>query len=191
MKSLLVCLSLLLFSVVVFAQANQGGGVPWDISQPDDRTGVQGYPSTHREMPSPSLKRLSGSETKLWQARASGKTAIIKKLMTESAAIVSTTGAKNRRQLIDAIETGACTLKSYKLTDFVVNPTSPTEASIDRSGTSIRHPRGLISYRVEQDGVCNGKPLPRIVNVVSTYAFLEEDWRNVYYEETAAKPTQP
>jgi hypothetical protein len=145
MKSLLVCLSLLLFSAAAFTQGNQGtNSVP--INPPaDDRTGIEGYPTTRPGMLSPSLKRLSGDETKLWQARTTGKTNFIKRLMTESATIVSTTGAKNRKQWIEAIETGACTLKSYKLTDFVVKNTSPTDASISRSGTSIHYPRALIS----------------------------------------------
>jgi hypothetical protein len=184
MKSLLVCLSLLLFSAAAFTQGNQGtNSVP--INPPaDDRTGIEGYPTTRPGMLSPSLKRLSGDETKLWQARTTGKTNFIKRLMTESATIVSTTGAKNRKQWIEAIETGACTLKSYKLTDFVVKNTSPTDASISRSGALIR-------YQAEQDGVCNGMPLPRIVNVVSTYVYLEEDWRIVDYKETAVAPAQP
>jgi hypothetical protein len=191
MKSLLFCLTLMLFSAMALAQGNQGTiGAP--VNPPiDDRTNIEGYPTSRPGMLPPSLKRLSGSETKLWQARVSGKTDLIKKLMTESASFVSTTGAKNRKQWIEAIETGACTLKSYKLADFVVEDTSPTEVSISRSGTSIRYPRALIRYRAEQDGACNGKPLPRTVTVVSTYAYLGETWRNVYYEETAAAQAEP
>ena len=137
---------------------------------------MEGYPTSRTPMESSSLKRLSGDETKLWQARASGKADFIKKLMSEDVTIVSCTGARNKKQWISAIETGDCRLRTFTLKDFVVKVTSPTAASI--------------SYRAEQDAVCKGKSLPQTVNVVSTYLYQQGTWRNIYYEETATAPTQ-
>ena len=167
MKALLFCVSLLLFSATTFSQE---GAPDTQITPVDPRTNTEGYPSSRPvEASSPSLKQLAGAETKLWQARTSGKTSLIKKLMSEDVTIASYTSAKDRQQWIAAIETGTCQWKSYKLNDFVLKVTSPTAASI--------------SYRAEQDAVCSGRPLPRTVNVVSTYLNREGAWRNIYYEE--------
>jgi hypothetical protein len=164
MKFLTICLSVLLSFATAFAP---------DVNPPvDPRTNMQGYPTSQPPMDiaSPSLKQFSGNERKLWQARVSGKTDFIRKLMSKDARIVSSTGIKDKEHWIAAIRSGACRLNGYRLSDFVLKVTS-------RSA-------GSISYRADQDAVCNGKSLPQTLNVGSTYLYLEGTWRNIFYEET-------
>ena len=105
--------------------SRQEGAPDTQITPVDPRTNIEGYPSSRPfEASSPSLKQLAGAETKLWQARTSGKTSLIKKFMSEEVTIASYTSAKDRQQWIAAIETGTCQWKSYKLKDFVLKDSS-------------------------------------------------------------------
>jgi len=164
MKFLLTYLSLLLSLGTTYAQ---------DVNPPiDARTNIQGFPTSQApiDIASPSLKQFSGFERKLWQARVSGKTDAIKKLMSKDVKIVSSTSIGDKEHWIDAIRSGTCRLKEYKLSNFALKVTS-------RSA-------GSISYRADQDAVCDGKSLPQTVSVISTYLYLEGRWRNIFYEET-------
>jgi Domain of unknown function (DUF4440) len=171
MKSFLACLSFLFFSTTTLAQ--------WDGLNPpiDPRTNMDGYPTSRRAGDSPTLKDLSSRETKLWQARVSGKTDSISQSVSEDATIASSTGAANRKELIAQAETGVCTIRSYRLQNFVLKLATPEAA--------------LITYRAEQDGACNGKALPQTLNVSTSYIKRHGKWWSVSYQETAAAPPAP
>jgi hypothetical protein len=170
MKSLLVFLCYLLFSATTFAQLD--GLNP----TADPRTNLNGYPTSRPPTGgSPSLKVLSAKETKLWQARVTGKSDSIKQFVSDDAAITSDTGAANKQQWIKQIESGACMVKTYKLKDFVLKVLSPTAI--------------VITYRADQDASCNSKSLPPSVDVNATYAKVQGKWWNVARHETATAPT--
>jgi len=86
----------------------------------------------------------------------------------------------NRKELIAQVENGACKIKSYKLTDFALALSTPTAAKI--------------TCRAEQDAVCNGKLLPRDLNVSATYLKYNGtsgNWRIVEHEETVSPAAAP
>ena len=173
MRSLLVCVSLVLFSATAVSQQQNPNPLG------DGRLNYpQGFPTSHVTVTDPpSLKYLSSRENKLWQARANGKPDPIRKLVSDDATIASFTGATNRHELIAQVETGACRITSYRLGDFALKHVSPTEVTI--------------TYRAEQNAVCNGKALPQILIVTVTYLDHYGKWLSTLYDEKSTTPVQP
>jgi len=174
MKPVVVCLFLVLTPALIFTQ-----------ERPDPfNDGHLLYPHAYSGPPpdSPSLKDLSNLEKKFWQARAGGNADVLKQMVNDNAMIATSTDAVNKSELIAQVESGACEIKSYNLQDFVLKPSAPTVF--------------VISYRAQQDGVCNGKPLPHALNVTGSFIRSQSKrlngqwwpgkWQFISHEETPA-----
>jgi hypothetical protein len=148
----------------------------------DDRTNIEGYPTSRHGVPddSLSLKDLSRMETKQWKARVTGKADSIKELVSNDAKIVTCTGAANKKEWIARVETGECKVRTFHLNDFALILSTPTAATI--------------TYHAEQDATCNGKPLARDLSVSATYQKYNGTWgkwQSVSHEERATPAFVP
>jgi hypothetical protein len=172
MKPIVVCLFLVLTPALIFTQ-----------ERPDPfGDGHLLYPRGYSGPDSPSLKDLRNLETKFWQARAGGNADVLKQLVNDNAIIATSTGAVKKSELIAQVESGACEIKSYNLQDFILKPSAPTAF--------------VISYRAQQDGVCNGKPLPHSLNITASFIRSQSKllngqwwpgkWQSISHEETPA-----
>ncbi len=165
MQARMICLMFLSVSPIGFCQ---------QVNPPvDARANMNGYPTSSLAYRQPSLKDLEAKQESLWRARETGDTKAAKKLLGSKASVTSYSGAKDADELVAQLGAGVCEVKSFQLTDFALKYDSPTT--------------GVLSYQAAQDATCDGRQLPRKVNVKVGYWNTDGRWVVSFYVEEIPK----
>jgi hypothetical protein len=118
------------------------------------------------------LKKLSASETRLWEAWKSHDLKPFKAMLTADGIMVSDQGTANKTEILKGLET-PCDIKSYGLSDWKL--------------TTINSGAALLSYKATQNGSCGGTMLPSAVWASSIWVSRGGKWVNLSHQETPAK----
>ncbi len=92
------------------------------------------------------LKKLSASETKLWEAWKNKDAKPFKAMLSADSVMVGEGGVEGKDASIKEITSMGCDIKSYKLSDWKL--------------TSINSGAWIVTYKGAVDGTCGGMAIP-------------------------------
>jgi hypothetical protein len=117
-------------------------------------------------------ERLANKEQKLWQAWKDKDGETFRKMLWPDAVMVSGSGMENYEDvLVDFGED--CEVRAFSLSDYTFRKMSDNVV--------------LVSYMATQDATCNGQTLPTPVRSSSIYVKRGDDWKNIFYQESAVR----
>ena len=117
------------------------------------------------------LEEISTIEKTLWEAWKNKRVGPFHLHMAENSVSVSPDGVLAGKQVvIQTIENTDCEVKSYSFSDMAVHRVSNNAA--------------ILTYRAEQDAVCDGEKIPENVVVAAVYVRQYGRWLATSYQET-------
>ena len=120
-----------------------------------------------------SQKMIIANEKKLWEAWKNKDTKPFKATLAADSIMISDMGVANKTTVIKDLESMACDVKSYELSDIKV--------------TFLNSSAALITYKGTQDATCGGQQAPAAIWASSTYAMRGGKWLATSHQETVAK----
>ena len=120
---------------------------------------------------------LVDTERQLWDAWKNKDAATFEKTLAPEAVTVGDKGLEDRTASIKDIAGGNCQVQSYTLSDTKV--------------TQIDKDTALLTYRANQDAVCDGKKIPAAVYASSLYEKHGDKWMPAFHQESVVPATTP
>ena len=118
------------------------------------------------------LRKLSASETKLWEAWKNHDLKPFNAMLTADGIMVSDQGTANKTETLKGLES-PCDIKSYGLSDWKL--------------TMINSGAAFLTYKATQNASCGGTTLPPAVWAGSVWVSRGGRWVNLSHQETPAK----
>jgi hypothetical protein len=119
------------------------------------------------------LKKLSAMETKLWEAWKNKDTKPFQATLASDSIMVGDSGTSGKTNAIKELESMACDVKSYSLSDWKL--------------TMINSSAALLTYKGTQDATCGGTTSPPAVWASSIWVNRGGKWLAFSHQETPAK----
>jgi uncharacterized protein DUF4440 len=120
-----------------------------------------------------SQRMIIATERKLWEAWKSKDTKPFKANLSADSIMVSEMGVADKTTAIKDLESMACDVKSYELSDLKVMFLNSSAA--------------LVTYKATQDATCGGQQAPAAVWATSAYVMRGGKWLAASHQETVAK----
>ena len=114
-------------------------------------------------------EQLVKLEKQSWEAWKNRDGKFFQEFLSDNHVEVGFGGVANKQEVVDFVASPICTVKSYRLDQFVLKMLDPNTA--------------LLTYREAQDTVCH-KPVPSPCWVSSLYMKRGDRWLNVLYQQT-------
>lgn len=118
------------------------------------------------------LKKLSASETKLWEAWKNKDAKPFKASLSADSLIIGENGVQGKDDAIKDITSASCEIKSYQLSDWKLTMLSVSAA--------------LLTYKGTVDGTCGGTAIPTTW-ASSVWVKSGGKWQVASHQETPAK----
>lgn len=118
------------------------------------------------------LKKLSASETKLWEAFKNKDPKPFKATLAGDAFAIGENGIENKDNTVKMIASMPCEIKSFELSDWKL--------------TMINSATALLAYKGKADGTCAGAPVPTVW-CSTIYVNRGGKWLALFHQESAAK----
>ena len=118
------------------------------------------------------LKKLSASETKLWEAWKNKDAKPFKASLSADSVMVGDSGVQGKNDAIKDLTSAPCEVKSFKLSDWKL--------------TMLNSSTAVLTYKGAADGTCGGMPIPA---AWSTTIWVNRggNWMAAFHQETPAK----
>ncbi len=116
--------------------------------------------------------RLVNKEQKLWQAWKDKDAATFRKMLWPDAVLVSGAGMEGYDEVLENFGE-ECDVRGFSLSDYAFRKMSDNVV--------------LLTYQATQDATCNGRVLPSPVRSSSIYVKRGDDWKNIFYQESAVQ----
>lgn len=120
-----------------------------------------------------SQKIIIATEKKLWEAWKTKNYKLFNTYLAADSVMIGDAGVANKTESIKELETLACEVKSYELSDIKV--------------TFLNNDAALMTYKSVQDGTCGGTAVPPAVWASSAYVKRGGKWFAASHQETRAK----
>ena len=120
-----------------------------------------------------SQKIIISTEKKLWEAWKNKQIKVFKATLTADAVMIGDAGVANKTESLKELESMACEVKSYELSDIKV--------------TFLNNDAALMTYKAVQDVTCGGNAAPPSVWASSAYVKRGGKWFAASHQETPAK----
>ena len=115
------------------------------------------------------LKKLSASETKLWEAWKNKDAKVFKANLSADSVMIADTGVTGKNDIVKEIASMPCEVKSFQLSDW--------KLTMLNSGTA------LITYKGSAEGTCAGTPIPTVW-AASVWVNRSGKWLAASHQET-------
>ncbi len=120
-----------------------------------------------------SQRTIIATEKKLWEAWKNKDTKPFKANLSADSIMIGDSGVANKTTAIKDLESMACEVKSYELSDIKV--------------TFLNSSAALVTYKATQDATCGGQAAPAAVWASSAYVMRGGKWLAASHQETIAK----
>ena len=130
-------------------------------------------------VPKPAMSRaqsqriIIATEKKLWEAWKNKDFKQFKTSLSADSIMIGDMGTANKATAIKDLESLACEVKSYEMSDIKV--------------TFLNSSAALMTYKSTQDATCGGQPVPAAVWASSAYVMRGGKWLAASHQETPAK----
>jgi hypothetical protein len=118
------------------------------------------------------LKKLSASETKLWEAFKNKDAKPFKATLAADSVAVGENGLETKDDTVKMIPSMPCEVKSFELSDWKL--------------TMLNSATALITYKGKADGTCAGSAIPTVW-CSTIYVNRGGKWLAVFHQESNAK----
>ena len=118
------------------------------------------------------LKKLSASETKLWEAWKNKDAKPFKANLSADSVIIGDSGVQGKSDAIKDLTSAPCEVKSFKLSDWKL--------------TMLNSSTALITYKASAEGTCAGTPIPTVW-ASSIWVNRGGKWLAASHQETPTK----
>ena len=120
-----------------------------------------------------SQRAIIATERKLWEAWKNKDMKPFKANLSADAVMIGDSGVADKKTSLSALESMACEVKSYELSDIKV--------------TFLNSSAALITYKGTQDATCGGTQVPAAVWASSAYVMRGGKWLAASHQETPVK----
>jgi hypothetical protein len=120
-----------------------------------------------------SQKVIIATERKLWEAWKNKDIKPFKANLAADAIMIGDMGVANKTTAVKDLESMACDVKSYELSDLKV--------------TFLNSSAALLTYKATQDATCGGTQTPPAIWASSAYVMRGGKWLAASHQETVAK----
>ena len=120
-----------------------------------------------------SQRTIIATEKKLWEGWKNKDTKPFKAYLSADSIMIGDQGVANKTSAIKDLESMACEVKSYELSDIKV--------------VFLNSSVALITYKATQDATCGGQQVPAAVWATSAYVMRGGKWLGASHQETPAK----
>jgi hypothetical protein len=120
-----------------------------------------------------SQRVIISTEKKLWEAWKSKDIKPFKTYLSADSVMIGDAGVSNKADSVKELESMACEVKSYDLSDIKV--------------TFFNSDAALMTYKATQDATCGGQTAPPNVWASSIYVKRGGKWWAASHQETPAK----
>jgi hypothetical protein len=121
------------------------------------------------------LKKLSATETKLWEAFKNKDVKPFKATLAADSVGVGENGIETKDNTVKMIASMPCDVKGYELTDWKL--------------TMINSTTALLTYKGKTDGTCAGQAVPTVWSS-TIYANRSGKWLAVFHQESPVAATK-
>jgi hypothetical protein len=118
------------------------------------------------------LKKLSASETKLWEAWKNKDAKPFKASLSADSVMVGENGVQGKNDAIKDLTSAPCEVKSFQLSDW--------KLTMVNSGTAV------LTYKGTANGTCAGTAIPATWST-SVWVNRGGKWLAAFHQETPAK----
>ncbi|HJY26903.1 MAG TPA: nuclear transport factor 2 family protein [Pyrinomonadaceae bacterium] len=120
-----------------------------------------------------SQRMIIATEKKLWEAWKNKDFKPFKANLSADSIMIGDMGTANKATAIKDLESLACEVKSYEMSDIKV--------------TFLNSSAALMTYKSTQDATCGGQQVPAAVWASSAYVMRGGKWLAASHQETPAK----
>ena len=113
---------------------------------------------------------LTKLEKQSWEAWKKRDGKFFQEFLSDDHVEVGFSGVANKAAVVATVASPACVVKSYAVDNFKVTQFDANTA--------------VLTYRAEQDTICNGNPVPSPVWVSSLYVKRGNRWLNAVYQQS-------
>ena len=118
------------------------------------------------------LKKLSASETKLWEAWKTKDVKVFKANLSADSVMIGDSGVQGKNDAIKDLTSAPCEVKSFQLSDWKL--------------TMLNSSTALITYKGSAEGTCGGTAIPTVW-ASSIWVNRGGKWLAASHQETPAK----
>lgn len=118
------------------------------------------------------LKKLSASETKLWEAWKNKDAKPFKASLSADSVMVGDSGVQGKNDAIKDLTSAPCEVKSFQLSDWKL--------------TMLNSSTAVLTYKGAADGTCGGMAIPANWST-SIWVNRGGKWMAAFHQETPAK----
>ena len=118
------------------------------------------------------LKKLSASETKLWEAWKNKDSKPFKASLSADSVMVGDSGVQGKNDAIKDLASAPCEVKSYHLSDWKL--------------TMLNSSTAVLTYKGAADGTCGGNAIPAAWST-SIWVNRGGRWLTAFHQETPTK----
>jgi len=111
-------------------------------------------------------------ETSLWQAWKDHDAKPFEERLTGNSINMVSPIQRGKANIVKEITSNSCKASSFSLSDFAYSWLSADSV--------------IVTYKAMQEGRCNGKKLPAIVNASSVWVKRNGKWMNPFHQESPA-----
>lgn len=115
-------------------------------------------------------ERLVSLETQSWEAWKKRDAKFFEAFLSDDHVEIGGGGTANKTAVVGVVGSPLCVVRSYAVDRFALTILGPDTA--------------LLTYRAEQDTICNGSPVPSPAWVGSLYVRRGGRWLNAVYQQT-------
>ena len=120
-----------------------------------------------------SQRLIIATEKKLWEAWKNKDLKPFRANLSADSIMIGDQGVANKTTALKDLESMACEVKSYELSDIKV--------------TFLNSSAALVTYKATQDATCGGQQAPAAVWASSAYVMRGGKWLAASHQETTAK----
>ena len=120
-----------------------------------------------------SQKMIVATEKKLWEAWKNKDMKPFKANLAADSIMITDSGVSDKTTSLQAMESMACDVKSYELSDIKV--------------TFLNNSTAILTYKSTQDATCGGQAVPPTVWSSSVYVKRGGRWLAASHQETTAR----
>jgi hypothetical protein len=119
-------------------------------------------------------EKMIQTEKQLWEAWKNNNAEPFSKALAPNAVAITSEGPKEGLQpVVQDLMSGNCKVNSYSLENFKT--------------TWINSNTALLTYKGNQDAVCEGQKVPSAVWASTIYVKRGNDWKAMFHQESPAK----
>jgi hypothetical protein len=120
-----------------------------------------------------SQRMIIATERKLWEAWKNKDMKPFKANLAADAVMITDGGVSGKTDSLNAMESMACDVKTYELSDLKV--------------TFLNNSAAILTYKSTQDATCGGQAVPPTVWSSSVYVMRGGRWYAASHQETTAR----